>query len=167
MEIHADKVKFNRNLESESDFFQASPRQCQFNEAVRAAIEVAAVIDPYKELLPEGVVVPTLDAVNWQCRNVDIRPRLVDKSTGKERLIDSGAQISATVRLPDDKPDDTVSLIAVNGSKIQTYGVRNIEFKINRKLYTIQAVICDVSQDILGMDFLQKYKLSIQWDDET
>ena len=166
MEIHANNVTLNKNQRSESDFlFQASPRQSQFNEAVNAAIEIAAQVDPYKTIIREGVVIPTLDAVNWS-GNVDIRPRLVEKS-GVERLIDSGAQISATVRLPSDRPDQNVNLVAVNGSKIKTYGVRVINVKIGRKMYSIEAVICDIKQDILGMDFLHKYKLSLEWDDET
>ena len=103
MEIQSKNIKFNQ---SESDsLFQASTRQSLFNEAVQGAMELAAEVNPYSEILPEGVVIPTLDAVNWSCRNVDIRPRLVDKSNGKERLVDSGAQITATVRLPEDKPD--------------------------------------------------------------
>ena len=117
--------------------------------------------------LPIGVVIPTLDAVGWSngYRSVDVRPRLVDKSTNQARLIDSGAQISATVRLPGDVKDDAVRVMAVNGSKIQTYGTRDIEFKIGRKTYKIAALICDVAQDILGSDFLHKYKLSLEWDD--
>ena len=27
------------------------------------------------------------------------------------------------------------------------------------------AVICDVGQDILGADFINKYKLGMEWDD--
>ena len=37
--------------------------------------------------------------------------------------------------------------------------------KIGRKSYEIKAVVCDVGQDILGMDFLDKYKLGFEWDD--
>ena len=39
------------------------------------------------------------------------------------------------------------------------------EVKINRKVYSITAVICDVSQDILGMDFMNKYRLGFELDD--
>ena len=166
MEIQPNFVEFEPETESESLFQASKPRQSLFNEAIQAAIEVAADVDPYQQILPEGVVIPALNAVGWSNRNVDIRPRLVEAS-GRERLIDSGAQISATVRLPSDKPDQSVSLVAVNGSKIKTYGVRNIEVKINRKAYTIEAIVCDIKQDILGMDFLHKYKLGLEWDDDT
>ena len=146
MEINPSFVEFEPETESESLFKASVSRQSHFNEAVSAAIEVAAKIDPYN-FVPEGVVIPTLDAVNWS-GNVDIRPRLVEKS-GTERLIDSGAQISATVRLPSDKPDKRVSLVAVNGSKIETFGVREIKVKIGRKEYSIEAVVCNIKQDIL------------------
>ena len=166
MEIQPDLVEYEPETESDYLFQIPKSRQSLFREAVNAALELSAEVDPYQEILPEGVVVPTLDAVNWFNRNVDIRPRLVEKS-GIERLIDSGAQISATVKQPSDRPDQNVSLVAVNGSRIKTYGVREINLKIGRKTYSIQAVVCDIKQDILGMDFLSKYKLGLEWDDET
>ena len=41
-----------------------------------------------------------------------------------------------------------------------------MEVKINRKTYSINAVICDINQDILGMDFIHKYKLGLEWSDD-
>ena len=127
------------------------------------AVEIAALTDPYKSDLPVGVEIPAVSAVGWVNgqQNVDIRPRIVDKSTGEARLIDSGAQISATRPRPGDAVDNSVNLVAVNGSSIQTYGEHEISFKINRKTYSVNAIICDVNQDILGMDFVNKYKLGI------
>ena len=94
-----------------------------WNTKVIAAIEKAVLIDPYKLDVPEGTVVPAVEAVNWSGTS-DIRPRLLDKSTGKFRLIDSGLMITAAMKLPDDKPDNSIRLIAVNGSEIQTWGQR-------------------------------------------
>ena len=151
------------------DLFQAASRQCQsaasWNAMTMAAMSVAVSIDPYKPSLPEGVVVSAAEAVNWTNPSVDIRPRLEDKSSGKFRLIDSGSQISACKREPGDIQDDSVKLVAVNGSRIPTYGCRNLTFKINRKTYSIPAVVCDISQDILGIDFIDKYKLGFEWDE--
>ena len=113
-----------------------------------------------------GEIISAADAVGWDkaSKGVDVRPRLVDKS-GNARLIDSGSMVTATARQPGDKPDSSRKLIAVNGSVIQTYGTREISLRIGRKTYSIQAIISDVSQDILGMDFLNKYKLGLEWDD--
>ena len=117
--------------------------------------------------LPVGITIPSVDAVDWipGFRNVDVRPRLVDNSTGQARLLDSGAQISATMKSSGDKVDNSVNLVAVNGSRIKTYGIKEITIKIGRKAYHIHAVICDVAQDILGMDFVNKYRLGLEWDD--
>ena len=114
-----------------------------------------------------GTVIRAIDAVDWSIgrHNCDIRPRLIDKSTGISRLIDSGSQISVTQKLPGDSIDKSLKLVAVNGSKIETYGVREVEFKIGRKAYKMPAVVCDVKQDILGMDFITKFRLNFEWDE--
>merc|ERR1712015_28092 len=110
-------------------------------------------------------VIPTVDAVGWYNENLDIRPRLVDSSSGEARLLDSGAQLSAAKKRPEDTLDNSINLVAVNGSRIPTYGSRELTIKIGRKTYRIPAVICDVKQDILGFDFVTKYKLGLEWDD--
>ena len=170
LEIYSSVLK----SETEQSLDSLTTRQCQiqeaqnkFNQLALESIEIAASIDPYASDLPEGVEIPAVEAVNWTRghRNCDLRPRLVDGATGEARLIDTGAQLSATKRLPSDVRDDSVNLVAVNGSRISTYGERIIEVKINRKMYRIPAVVCDVKQDILGIDFINKYKLSMQWDD--
>ena len=133
-----------------------------------ASIEVASQVNPFQKDIPEGVVIPAVDAVNWSIgRNVDIRPRLYDKASGQFRLVDSGSMITATARKPHDKPDDSFNLVAVNGSRIKTYGTREITIKIGRKAYHMPAIVCDIGQDILGMDFLTKYKLGFEWDEAT
>ena len=85
---------------------------------------VAASVNPYESDLPEGTVVRAIDALDWSVgrRNCDIRPRLYDKSSGKNRLVDSGSQITVTTKNPDDKPDSSIKLVAVNGSRIETFG---------------------------------------------
>ena len=115
----------------------------QWDQSVQAALEIASLVNPYELDLPEGTEVSAVDARNWSNlgRQGDLRPRLVDKATGEARLIDSGAMISAARRLPGDKKSESVKLVAVNGSKIETYGFRELSFKINRKTYSILAVI--------------------------
>ena len=116
---------------------------------------MAAAINPYESDLPLGSVIPAVSALGWRSgfKNCDIRPRLFDKASGEHRLIDSGSMISVTKKQPGDKIDESIKLVAVNGTKINTYGVRKLNIKINRKTYPMEAVICDVKQDILGMDF--------------
>ena len=132
---------------------------------VVSALSIASSVNPYESDLPVGTVIPAVSAVDWLIgqRNCDIRPRLLDN--GISRLLDSGSQISVTRKGPDDKIDPTFKLVAVNGSKIPTYGVKEIEIKMGRKTYKIPAIICDIQQDILGMDFITKYKLNFEWDE--
>ena len=134
---------------------------------VVSALELAAEVDPYQKDIPEGTVIRAVDALKWrpgqnQC---DIRPRLLDKSTGINRLVDTGSQISVTKKGPDDILDESIKLVAVNGTRIPTYGIKEVVIKINRKSYKIPAVVCDVQQDILGMDFIAKYRLNFEWDE--
>ena len=157
MEIYSEKFKLDSEFESDTLFHpvqtNATPEQITLN-----SIEIASF---------ESEVIPTIEAIKmWnEGRNVDLRPRLVDSSTGEPRLLDSGAQISATKKRPEDKLDTSINLVAVNGSKINSYGVRELKVKINRKEYRIPAMICDIKQDILGADFIDKYRLGLEWDD--
>ena len=174
MEIYDAEISYDRNSGLDCPF--NSPTEVRqshevdnssWNELVVAAISIAENVDPYKPNIPVDTVVRAVDALNWKPhqKGCDIRPRLFDKAAGVNRLLDSGSQISVTGRKPGDKVDNSFKLVAVNGSKITTYGVRNIDVKMGRKLYRIPAIICDVSQEILGMDFINKFKLNFEWDD--
>ena len=86
--------------ESEHLFeYQAEP----FNSS-SFAMESIEVPDPD---FPIGEVIPSIEAVDWNKKgyNVDIRPRLVNSPTGEAKLLDSGAQLSATMKGPEDKLD--------------------------------------------------------------
>ena len=159
LEIQTDQIILHQDQSPESELLfsdQAVPAQA--NPLSIDSLEVHPD-------LPIGEVIPTLDAVDWVNRHVDIRPRLVDSSTGEARLVDTGAQLSAAKKRPEDQVDMSVNLVAVNGSRIPTYGTRDLVIKIGRKTYKISAVICDVKQDILGFDFMNHYKLNFEWDD--
>ena len=171
--IEIQKPNVQIEHETESDFYlNSEARWCQLSEVRSnwynlsvAAMQIAAEVDPFEPNLPVGSVIPAVEAASWIRKGADIRPRLKDSATGQFRLIDTGAQISATCKGPNDVIDNTIKLVAVNGSRINTYGVRKIKVKIHRKTYEIDAVVCDIGQDILGMDFLSKFKLGFVWDD--
>ena len=61
-------------------------------------------------------------------RGTDIRPRAFDQISKEHLLIDSGAQISVwpRARVPEAKLDPYVSIQAVNKSKIETFGKKEI-----------------------------------------
>lgn len=77
-------------------------------------------------------------------------------------LIDSGAAISIIPRKKTDKPCQEYLLYAANGTPIPTYGEerRDLSLGLRRKLPWI-FVKAEVTQPILGADFLAHYKLLV------
>ena len=63
-------------------------------------------------------------------QGVDFRPFLFDKATGQYSLVDSGSQVSAHPPDPGDKPLPNVMLKAVNGSRLQCFGYKEVAIKI-------------------------------------
>ena len=78
-------------------------------------------------------------------------------------MCDTGSMITVLKKGQNDKIDRNKTLQAVNGSKIDCYGQKEIKIRIGRKEYDIKAIIADVEQDIIGWDFFAKHKLSLQW----
>ena len=91
-------------------------------------------------------------------RGTDIRPRAFDQISKEHLLIDSGAQISVwpRSRFPEAKLDPYVSIQAVNKSKIETFGKKEIAVRFGRKQYNHTVIIADVDQPVLGWDFCKK-----------
>ena len=138
--LSALEIQDSHNLNTASESLQADFRQSHkqalqnsWNSLTLAAMSVAERVDPFQADIPAGVVVSAAEALNWSNPSCDVRPRLLDKSTGTFRMIDSGSQITACVKCPEDKIDNSVKLIAVNGSTIPTYGFRKLNVKIGRK----------------------------------
>ena len=138
---HLDSMKIYTNFveqEKESvykSFIKSSmSRRCHIKSDEIYNVS-ALELDKTSPVVKVGVEIPTIDAVGWSkpLNGVDIRPKLVDRSTGMARLVDSGAMISAAAKSPDDKLSEGVKLVAVNGSRINTYGMKNLTFKMGRK----------------------------------
>lgn len=87
-----------------------------------------------------------------------------DRCTGKCFLVDTGASFSI---LPPPRAKDTgkppaFDLLAANGTPIATYGTQRmvLDFGIHRKFPWI-FVVAEVTQPILGYDFLSYYNLTV------
>jgi len=87
---------------------------------------------------------------------------ITDKPSGKQFLIDSGAQISVLplTSLHIGK-QTSLKLQAANGSQIKTYGSRQFSLHLNNKTYKWNFVIANVSRPIIGADFLRHYDLLV------
>ena len=83
-------------------------------------------------------------------------------------LIDSGAMVIVYPQLmyPDQAPDETPLLKAVNGTVIKTFGKKYINVRIGRKNYAHTAIIADISEPVLGWDIMKCHKLSLMWQED-
>ncbi|KAK5639259.1 hypothetical protein RI129_011751 [Pyrocoelia pectoralis] len=86
-----------------------------------------------------------------------------DKETGMKFLIDSGADVS--VMPPNKYKKKTVhqrTLFAANGTPINTYGEQLLSLDLGlRRTFRWPFIIANVSQPIIGADFLDNFKLLI------
>ena len=79
-----------------------------------------------------------------------------DDISGRRFLVDSGAFVSVfpASGLDTRSHHPSALLEAVNGSKIRTYGHKQITLSINGRKYVWQFMVADVTQPLLGADFL-------------
>ena len=84
----------------------------------------------------------------------DLRPHYWDPLLKLDLLVDSGSQVTAVPPDPGDLEDKNVVLRAVNGTRIKTFGFKNISIKINRKSYPFKAVKAEVDSPVIGWDFI-------------
>ena len=79
-----------------------------------------------------------------------------DDISGRCFLVDSGAFVSVFPASGLDTRSHRPSALleAVNGSKIRTYGHKQITLSINGRKYAWQFLVADVTQPLLGADFL-------------
>ena len=92
--------------------------------------------------------------------------RLLDKNSKQQFLIDTGAEVSV---FPAGRSDrwikGDVTLRAANNSFINTYGYKHftLDFGLPRPL-TWRFLVADVTQPIIGADFLLQHKLLVDLD---
>ena len=89
---------------------------------------------------------------------------VTDRSSGFRFLVDTGAQVSVIPPYPTDlrSPHPHLTLQAVNGTAIQTFGTRSLtlSFGLRRTLRWV-FVIAKTATPILGADFLRHYSLLV------
>ncbi|GBN30170.1 hypothetical protein AVEN_57021-1 [Araneus ventricosus] len=89
-----------------------------------------------------------------------------DRPSGLNFLVDTGADISVVPPSSAErcKPKSLLNLLAANGTKINTYGTRNLSLNIGlRRIFPWSFIIADVSRPILGADFLTHYGIIIDF----
>lgn len=89
---------------------------------------------------------------------------VADPSSQTRFLIDTGADISVLPKsyIPQSKTLNNLVLYAANGTKIPTYGSKLLTMDLNlHRRFTWSFVVADVSQPILGVDFLKHFNLLV------
>ena len=88
-----------------------------------------------------------------------------DMVSGFRCLLDSGSQVSLWPASSNRPPVSSCNLrlLAANGSRIKAFGLAKKQIKIGRESYTFDFVIADISRPIIGIDFLQHYKMAIDF----
>ena len=86
-----------------------------------------------------------------------------DEVSGGRFLVDTGAEVSVfpATRMVTRTTQPGVSLVAANGSTIQTFGKRTITLRFALKQYRWEFVIAEVSRPLLGADFLRANSLLV------
>ena len=137
--------------------------QSEFENNVAAAVKKIANDNPYLSVLPGEI--SAIEALKFKpgSYGLDIRPKVFDSKSKTWILLDSGSCVSCVPKKPGDKIDPNLKLRAVNGGSIATFGTEDIEVRIGRKEYKIEAVKVDIPQKILGWDFFKTYSLGFDW----
>ena len=84
---------------------------------------------------------------------------LLDHVSNTRFLVDSGAEVSLFPASTADKARGPhgPALIAANGSPIESYGTKQINISVKGRFFSWKFIICDISQGIIGADFLRNH----------
>ena len=88
---------------------------------------------------------------------------IADRKSGIRFLVDTGAEVSVLPAAPEDrKRESPIQLTAANRSSIKTYGTRlvNVDLSLRRQ-FTHTFIVADVSNAIIGADFLIHFNLIV------
>ena len=140
--------------------------QQAWSRAIADELDQVAAFNPLPNQAPPEEL-PAFQAVHWEvgAMGVDLRPHIFDPVMKKWLLCDSGSQISAIPPEQGDKAIKGQFLKAVNGTKIQCYGTKEIFIKIGRKEYKFTFIKADVSTPVIGWDFFKAHRLDFRWND--
>ena len=86
-----------------------------------------------------------------------------DRYSGRRFLVDTGAEVSVfpATRREKHPQSQGATLTAANGSSIRTYGKRSIPLKFDHRHFKWTFTIAQVSQPLLGADFLRAHSLLV------
>ena len=89
---------------------------------------------------------------------------IMDRNQGLRFLVDTGAEVSVLPPTCAERrhPSESLTLQAVNGTRIATYGTRSLTLNLGlRRTLRWVFIVADVQQPILGADFLSHFNLHV------
>lgn len=88
---------------------------------------------------------------------------VVDQNSGFRFLVDSGASVSCFPKsLTNFSRKQELLLFAANGSEIATFGKKSMDLNFGlRRNFSWTFIVADITQPIIGIDFLERYGLLI------
>ena len=110
-----------------------------------------------QRLLPLEQVYETKAAIHG---HEDVRP-FVQSKDGTHWLADSGSMLTVIPAKPSDTEDLHSTAIAANGTRLRTYGRREVHIQFGRKTYHVEAVVARVAKPIIGADLLKANRLTV------
>ena len=125
----------------------------------------ASQIEWDKQVQKATLHIARLDKVAANSRDAqDPRPRVYDANSKAWFLVDSGAAVSIIPNKwhPRTTPDTGRALQAVNGTRIATYGVKNLHLRMGHT-YNHTFIVSDVEEPVLGFNFLMDNRLDLRW----
>ena len=151
------------------NYYQNEKIQVPFNhyKPQVSSIKRSHFISSQANLAPPEPISSVL-AASWQPghEGLDVRPRLKGALPGDPCLVDTGSAITAIKAGPDDKVDPKLALLAANGSLIECCGYKEVSFKLVRKTYKMMATVAKIDDNIIGWDFIKKFKMNFIWEGE-
>ena len=68
---------------------------------------------------------------------------------------------------PHNTLDQALTLEAVDGNKIKTFGKVDIRLNFSGKTYRHKAIVANIDESILGWDFMRAKQLNLEWHDNV
>ena len=125
-----------------------------YRQAIRGTLDIPSICESTHQPDPPGTTTPG---------KYDMRPHVYDRVSQAWCLVDSGAQLSIWPRTyyPRATKNARPCLKAVNGSPIDTYGIRTRKLRLGKLVIRHATIVADVKRPILGYDFLQDNEISL------
>ena len=85
-----------------------------------------------------------------------------DNKSNRYFLVDTGSALSIVPPNRSDRPrPGNQRLVAANGTPIRSFGTRRMELILGRQKYSWNFIVADVTQPIIGGDFLRSHSLLV------